>query len=88
MAHMRHGVRHGMWCMAWRAGAWCLAWCIAWWIAWCIAASAAAAAPSHTGGCHAAQAMCTPIDGRCEPRDWWYNLSIQVPRSIDRSIDR
>ena len=24
------------------------------------------------------QAMCTPVDGMCEPRNWWYNLSIQV----------
>merc|ERR1719424_1694872 len=24
------------------------------------------------------QAMCTPVDGLCEPRNWWYNLSIQV----------
>ena len=25
------------------------------------------------------QAMCTPDeDGLCEPRNWWYNLSIQV----------
>ena len=24
------------------------------------------------------QAMCTPVEGRCEPRNWWYNLSIQV----------
>ena len=22
--------------------------------------------------------MCTPVEGRCEPRNWWYNLSIQV----------
>ena len=24
------------------------------------------------------QAMCTPVEGRCEPRNWWYNLGIQV----------
>jgi len=24
------------------------------------------------------QAMCTPVDGECEPRDWWLNLSLQI----------
>ena len=24
------------------------------------------------------QAMCEPVDGRCEPRDGWYNVSIQI----------
>mmetsp|Transcript_30627 Transcript_30627/g.78137 ORF Transcript_30627/g.78137 Transcript_30627/m.78137 type:complete len:203 (+) Transcript_30627:77-685(+) len=22
--------------------------------------------------------MCTPVEGQCEPRNWWYNVSIQV----------
>ena len=30
------------------------------------------------------QAMCTPDeDGLCEPRNWWYNLSIQVRPQLD-----
>ena len=28
------------------------------------------------------QAMCTPVDGLCEPRNWWYNLSIQVRNGV------
>ena len=32
------------------------------------------------------QAMCTPDeDGLCEPRNWWYNLSIQVRPLCARS---
>ena len=26
--------------------------------------------------------MCTPVDGRCEPRDWWFNLSIQASSEL------
>ena len=24
--------------------------------------------------------MCTPVDGICDPRNWWYNVSVQVRR--------
>ena len=70
---MAHGVRHGV------------AACVVhgvWRMTHRVTASVAATLHSHQLLPHAPQAMCTPVDGRCEPRDWWNNLSIQASSEL------